>query len=76
LLLTPCIPESWPQLEIVFRYRSARYQILIDNPRGVSQGIAHAECDGTTLSDGQTRITLLDDGKTHSVRLVLGQGSA
>jgi len=76
LLLTPCIPESWPHLEIVFRYRSARYQILIDNPRGVSQGIAHAECDGTTLSDGQTRITLLDDGKTHSVRLVLGQGSA
>ncbi len=76
LLLTPCIPESWPHLEIVFRYRTARYEILIDNPRGVSQGIDHAECDGKTLSHEQTRITLVDDGKTHSVRLVLGQRSA
>jgi len=76
LLLTPCIPESWPHLEIVFKYRTARYQILIDNPRSVSHGIVHAECDGKTLSDGQARITLVDDGKTHSVRLVLGQGSA
>jgi cyclic beta-1,2-glucan synthetase len=76
LLLTPCIPESWPHLEIVFRYRSARYEILIDNPGGVSQGVARGECDGKTLSNGQTRITLVDDGKTHSVRLVLGPGSA
>jgi len=76
LLLTPCIPESWPHLEIVFRYHSARYEILIDNPGAVSQGIAHGECDGKALSDGQTRITLVDDGQTHRVRLVLGQGSA
>jgi hypothetical protein len=46
------------------------------NPRGISQGIAHAESDGKTLSDGQARITLVDDGKTDSVRLVLGHGSA
>ena len=76
MLLTPCIPGSWPHLEIVFRYRTARYEILIDNPGGVSQGIAHGECDGKTLSHGPTRIALVDDGKTHSVRLVLGPGSA
>ncbi|HXC77683.1 MAG TPA: protein ndvB, partial [Candidatus Acidoferrum sp.] len=42
LLLNPCIPEKWPRCEIVFKYRSARYEILIDNAAAVSRGIAHA----------------------------------
>ena len=76
MLLTPCIPEKWPRFEIVFRYRSARYEILVENPVGVSRGIAHAELDGETLPSGsQTRIPLVDDGNTHSLRVVLG-GSA
>ena len=73
MLLTPCIPEKWPRFEIVFKFRSARYQIVVDNPLGVSRGVAHAELDGETLPPcPQTRIPLLDDGKTHSLRLVLG----
>ena len=46
LLLTPCIPEKWPRFEIVFKYCSARYEILVENPLGVSRGITHAELDG------------------------------
>jgi cyclic beta-1,2-glucan synthetase len=73
LLLAPCIPEKWPRFEITFRYASARYEILIENPRGVSRGIAHAELDGKTLPSGSNaRISLVNDGNTHSVRLVLG----
>jgi cyclic beta-1,2-glucan synthetase len=73
LLLAPCIPASWPRFEIVFRYGSARYDILIENPRGVSHGIALAELDGTALPSGsQTRIPLVDDGAAHSLRVVLG----
>ncbi len=73
LLLSPCIPERWPRFEIVFRYGSARYEILIDNPLGVSRGISLAELNGKTLpSRSETRIPLVDDGHTHSVRLVLG----
>jgi cyclic beta-1,2-glucan synthetase len=73
LLLTPCIPEKWPRFEIVFKYRSSRYEILIDNPLGVSCGIARAELDGNALPpDLQTRIPLVDDGSIHSVRLILG----
>ena len=73
LLLTPCIPEKWPRLEITFKYASARYEILIENPRNVSRGIAHAELDGQTLPSGSdVRLPLVDDGNTHSVRLVLG----
>ena len=73
LLLSPCIPEKWPRFEIAFKYASARYEILIENPRSVSRGIAHAELDGEALPSGSSaRIPLLDDGHSHSVRLVLG----
>jgi cyclic beta-1,2-glucan synthetase len=73
LLMSPCIPEKWPRAEIAFRYRSARYDILIDNPHGVSRGITHAQLDGQTLPLGpDARIPLVDDGNTHSVRVVLG----
>jgi cyclic beta-1,2-glucan synthetase len=73
LLLAPCIPASWPGFEIAFRYHSARYQIRIENPRGVCSGIAQAELDGEPLPRAPTCIGLLDDGATHTVRLVLGE---
>ena len=73
LLLTPCIPAKWPRFAITFKYCSARYEILVDNPAGVSRGIIHAELDGKTLPSGSpARIPLVDDGDTHCVRLVLG----
>jgi cyclic beta-1,2-glucan synthetase len=73
LLLAPCIPASWAGFEIAFRYRSARYDIRVENPRGVCSGIAHAELDGEALPRGPTRIELIDDGATHAVRVVLGE---
>jgi cyclic beta-1,2-glucan synthetase len=57
----------------VFRYGSARYEILVENPLGVSRGISLAELNGKALPPGsQARIPLVDDGNTHSLRLVLG----
>ncbi len=74
LLMTPCIPEIWPRLEIAFKYRSARYEILIENPKGVSRGIAQAELDGAPLAPAaEVHIPLMDDATTHSLRLVLGE---
>ena len=76
LLLAPCIPEKWPRFEIVFKYRSSRYEILIENPLGVGRGVMLAELDGNALPSGlQTRIPLVDDGDIHSVRLVLGEAA-
>jgi cyclic beta-1,2-glucan synthetase len=72
MLLAPCVPENWPRFEIAFRYRSARYHISVDNPHGVSRGIAHAEVDGKVLPFGLARIPLLDDGAVHKVRVILG----
>jgi len=72
LVVDPCIPRAWPAFDIVFRHRTACYEIHVENPAGVSRGIAHAEIDGVVLTGAPARVTLVDDGKTHRVRIVLG----
>ena len=72
LLLAPCIPREWPRFEIVVNYRSARYEIAVENPNAVCRGVAHAELDGRTLPAGPTRVPLMDDGGAHQVRVILG----
>ena len=36
LILDPCIAKSWPEVEIVYRYKTARYKITLTNPDGLS----------------------------------------
>jgi cyclic beta-1,2-glucan synthetase len=72
LLVTPCIPTQWRRFEITFRHASARYEIAVENPSGVSQGVISTVVDGTPLPHGASRILLRDDGATHRVQIVLG----
>ena len=72
LALDPCIPRAWRDYRIDFRYQSARYRIVVENPQGVSRGVASVELDGLALADGSATISLVDDGATHSVRILLG----
>jgi cyclic beta-1,2-glucan synthetase len=72
LVLSPCIPAAWPGFQIDFKYRSAHYTIQVENPHGVSRGIARAELDGQVLGCAETGITLTDDGANHILRVVLG----
>ena len=72
LLLAPCIPRHWPRFEITFRHASARYEIAVENPNGVSRGVVSTMVDGTPLTDGTSRIPLQDDGAAHRVRIILG----
>lgn len=71
LVIDPCIPRAWPGFEIAFRYRSARYAIVVSNPRGVSSGVSSVDVDGVVLASAPA-IMLADDGQTHRVRIVLG----
>jgi len=71
LVIEPCIPRAWRGFEIMFRYRSARYDIVVENPQRVSRGVSSVEVDGVSL-DGDLSITLADDQKIHRVRILLG----
>jgi cyclic beta-1,2-glucan synthetase len=75
LVLDPCIPRAWPKFEISFRYRSTRYEIVVENPLGVSRGVIAVKLDGEMLTGSQkASIRLADDGVQHNVQIVLGQG--
>jgi cyclic beta-1,2-glucan synthetase len=72
LLLDPCIPTTWPGFGIKFRYRTAHYDIRVENPHGVSRGVVGAELDDVALPGDGARVPLADDGASHRVRVVLG----
>jgi cyclic beta-1,2-glucan synthetase len=68
--LDPCIPTSWPEYSIVWRFGGSRYEIEVVNPEHRCRGVAQATLDGATVDAGA--IPLSDDGATHRVRIVLG----
>jgi len=72
LVVDPCIPRAWPGYELDFRYHAARYEIIVENPQGVSRGVASTELDGVVLEPGTAAIPLSPEEGTHRIRMVLG----
>jgi len=72
LYLTPCIPKTWPRFEMAVRFRSARYEIVVENPDGVCQGVVAALIDGQAMMERPLSLELLDDGVIHTVQVQLG----
>jgi cyclic beta-1,2-glucan synthetase len=72
LYFDPCIPKAWPGFEMSVRYRSARYEIVVQNPDGAGRGIESAELDGTAITERPLCLPLSDDGATHNVQVRLG----
>ncbi len=71
LVLNPCIPKAWTDYSISYHYKTSRYEISVENPNGVSCGIASMELDGIEQAGGNS-LGLQDDGQVHRVRVVLG----
>ncbi|MDP3919419.1 MAG: glucoamylase family protein [Candidatus Omnitrophota bacterium] len=74
LFMDPCIPEAWPGFEISFTYHSSHYEVQVENPQHVSQGLQSIEMDGKPLSRTEG-IALADDGAKHRIRIVLGMNN-
>jgi hypothetical protein len=51
--------------------RHTTYRIKVENPTAVCRGVATIELDGAQISKDE--ISLTDDGRTHTVRIVLGE---
>lgn len=66
LLIAPRVPPDWPELTIDYRFGSARYTIVVDEPSKLADGTgAEVTLDGRVL-DGPD-IPLADDGRKHQV---------
>ena len=70
LRFEPCIPPSWPQFEMTYRFRFTTYRIVVDNSAGTGRGVRSVELDGHQLSNHA--VPLVDDSRTHEVRVELG----
>ncbi len=72
LRVDPCIPRAWPGFEFTYKHRSSRYRIAVENPRGVNRGVVSVTLDGQELVGKTVEIKLLDDGRYHYGKVVLG----
>jgi cyclic beta-1,2-glucan synthetase len=51
LQLNPVIPGSWEGFQLRYRHGEAIYEIRVDNPEGLGQGVARVELDGQPLKE-------------------------
>ena len=64
LFIEPCIPASWKQFTIEYRYGGSTYEITVENPDGLQRGTVELADAGSAVEKG---IHLVDDGKHHQV---------
>ena len=67
--IDPCIPASWKEFSLSYRFGSSLYSVLVQNPSGVQRGVASVLLDGDRC---EGMIPLVDDGAEHSVLVTLG----
>jgi cyclic beta-1,2-glucan synthetase len=68
--IDPCIPSSWSDYEITWRVRRTTYVIAVSNPDRQCRGVRSASFDEVVCD--AAAITLVDDGGTHHVRVIIG----
>jgi cyclic beta-1,2-glucan synthetase len=68
--IDPCIPSSWPEYQITWRFLESQYTITVANPLRRCRGVAKATLDGALID--AAAIPLVNDGRTHDVQIVLG----
>jgi len=72
LHVAPCIPPRWSGFRVRYRHGATTYEISVDNPHGVTRGVARLDLDGVRLDSPEQGIALRDDGQPHRVKVVLG----
>jgi len=70
LRINPCIPRAWPGFKVDYRFGTAHYRIIVENPQNVNRGIQEVLLDGKPLHG--SLIPLVDDSQAHEVHVVMG----
>ncbi|MGH7486791.1 MAG: GH36-type glycosyl hydrolase domain-containing protein, partial [bacterium] len=50
LYIEPCVPKSWKEFSVEYRFRSSTYVIAVQNPDGVEKGSTELKLDGQSLA--------------------------
>ncbi|MFN3651926.1 MAG: GH36-type glycosyl hydrolase domain-containing protein [Armatimonadota bacterium] len=70
LTMNPCIPAEWPGFRLNYCHGETKYVVTVENPDRVETGVREVTLDGNPVPDG--RVPLVDDGREHAVRVVMG----
>jgi cellobiose phosphorylase len=70
LQIDPCIPSHWDRFRVTRRFRGAVYEIAVNNPHGVSKGVAVVRVNGQAIAGSV--VPAFGDGQTHHVRVTMG----
>lgn len=69
LMMDPCIPKKWPGFTLIYRHKSATYNITVENPSGVCGGVKSVELNHNPVLNKKI---LLEQEGTFEVRVILG----
>ncbi|MCX7715439.1 MAG: glycosyl transferase [Clostridia bacterium] len=69
LIINPCVPSSWKDFTVKYKYKDGEYILKYENPKQKETGVSLIEIDGVCI-EGNT-IALIDDSKIHRVRIVM-----
>ncbi|MCU4154397.1 glycosyl transferase [Carboxylicivirga sp. A043] len=69
LKVEPCVPADWKGFTVKRLFRGVEYNITVNNPKGVSKGVASIEVNGEKI-EGNV-IPLLENG-SHTVVVTMG----
>ncbi len=70
LILTPRLPQDWPECKIQYRFRQTLYRITIARRSGGDRATPGLTLDGREMAGNA--IPLSDDHQDHAVRLLIG----
>ncbi len=68
LTVDPCIPADWDGFSVKRNFRGDVFEITVENPAHVQKGVKEIYVDGVRTD----RIACPRDGRSHSVRVVMG----
>ena len=67
LRIRPCVPASWPEYSISYRFGTSVYEITVHAPAAVAKRGGFVTVDGVAI--GSDVISLVDDGQTYVVEV-------
>ena len=71
-VVEPCVPRTWPEFTMKYRYKTTTYEIKVLNPDRVETGVLEIRLNGAR--QGAKGIPLVDSGSTHYVIVQMGTG--
>lgn len=71
LIIDPCIPSHWRKFRVRRQFRGAVYDILVENPEGMSKGVVLVKLDGRKLQGNF--VPVQRPGGEYKVEVMMGK---